>query len=172
MKMIWWKLVLGTIAVGIVILFWNIYPLWKVTKLEEEAADYMVNGKMVEAEIVLRQALKLAETHWDESNTAPVLISLAIAILFQERWEEAEGYANRALGIFKKACGPTNTSVVNSLMVLANISAGKGRHGKANSYVRQAHSILQGEETHPELSNPAIREALREQVEEWFYRKR
>jgi tetratricopeptide (TPR) repeat protein len=149
-----------------VIFAWNVYPLWRVTQLEEKASTLNTNGNYKESEAVLRKALQLAETRWDESNTAPVLYSLAISISLQERWYEAEPYAKRALVIYKRTHGPTNALVGVTLKALSDIKAGQAKYDEARAYHQELESILLKEETHPELSNPAMRESLRNYVEE------
>ena len=172
----WWKWTLviafAAIVIVIAVFIWQTYPIRKIINLQEEGAALSSAGRFEESEVRLIRALDLAETHWDESNTAPILINLAVTLAKQGRPEEAEPYATRALDIFNRLWGPTSTMAAYSLWTLYGISYDKGEYKKSDSYFRELERVLEQEETHPELGNPALREVLRKQVEAEITAKR
>lgn len=167
--MSWWVWIILAISLLAVVILWrgskSANAMIEVSNLEESATIYMGQGRNVEAEELLRQALNVAEENLSEANTAPVLLNLARAVGGQGRMEEAETYAKQALEIFKRDYGPSNTWVLASLKLLSEASNYRGKHTEAEMYLDEAAEILKKEETHPELGNPEMREDLRKAIE-------
>jgi tetratricopeptide (TPR) repeat protein len=142
----------------------SFYRIWQILRLQKKGVQLAASGELEKSEKALRKALSLAEAHWDEANTAHVLLNLAVTLVYQQRWQEAEAYGIRALETFRKHQGPTATMVAAALDTLTEISAGKKDYEAADVYFRELDEILHQEETHPELGNPELRDFLREKV--------
>jgi tetratricopeptide (TPR) repeat protein len=165
----WWVWVAFAVLLLAVFIAWRVLKtagsMQAVQGLEEAAVAYMEHGRYNEAEALLRDALKAAEADMSEGNIAPVQINLARALAGQHQLDEAESYARKALEIFKRTHGPTNTLVAYSLKLLAEINEAKGNSSEAKAYLSEAADVLRSEETNPELGNTGMREALRKAIE-------
>jgi TPR repeat protein len=161
-----WGLLITTIASAIVLALayfgWRLYRIPHILKLEQQAVQRMAAGELDKSEQISRKALSLAEAHWDEANTAPILLNLAETLRIQERWEESEQSAQRALEYFRKSHGLTSTMVALTLKTLSEVSAGMKDYHATDSYLRELTQALQQEETHPELGNSELRDSLKE----------
>ena len=158
--------VLSAVLVAIAYFGWHVYQIPRILKLQERGVQFSRLGQLEESEDTLRKALMLAGAHWDEANTAHILINLASTLRLQERWEEAEQYAERALGLFRKHGDPNSTMVAVALDSLVEINAGQDNSEKSDIYFKELVDVLQEEETNPEQGNPYLRDSLREKVDD------
>lgn len=167
--MAWWIWMSVVVVLVVAFFGWRVFntggSMLAVQDLEAAAVAYMQQGRYDKAEPVLRQALEIATSNMSEANIAPVQINLARALAGQGQFDAAESQARQGLEILKRTHGPTNTLVVYSLKLLAEISKAKGDVSSTNFFLREAADALAQEETKPELGNPEMREALRKSVE-------
>ena len=121
--------------------------------LNELAVLYHSRGQLTEAEPLYRRSLAIWEKGSEPLEVATLLNNLTRLCLDQERYEEVEFPAKRALAILQ-SLGPNNPAVANSLNNLADLHAIRRRYSEAEPLYRQASTILEkavGPE-HPEVA--------------------
>ncbi|MEP7325495.1 MAG: tetratricopeptide repeat protein, partial [Gemmatimonadota bacterium] len=98
-------------------------------------------GRYVEAEPVLREAVRLFEQARgpDDPGVASALQPLAGTLIFNEKYAEAEQLAGRAVTINEKEFGPDNPATMAALRTLASALVESGHCGEALPHI---HRIL------------------------------
>ena len=113
--------------------------------LHSLAESLVDQGKYVEAEVFLRQALALKQAELGEEHQDSASIMLGLASLLHRKgdFQEAERLAQRAVAIQKKVLGEKHPDFASTLKVLAVVLEAQGRLPEAESHLRRALSIYQ-----------------------------
>lgn len=107
---------------------------------------YVQNARYLEAELVQKKALEMAEKTFGPEHiaTANCIIYLAKIYLFEKRTSEGVALMLRALPIFEKNLGKDNPLVAALLTQIGGaIHRGEGRYSSAETYFKKALSIYE-----------------------------
>jgi tetratricopeptide (TPR) repeat protein len=113
-------------------------------RLLDEGDQEYATGNLKEAETKYRQAVKLADVTFGDTDTrtATSLTSLSNILDSTGRSLEAEQATERALTIAKRNLGPGHAYVGNTLGNLCSIELTRGQYAKAEEYGRESVRIL------------------------------
>ncbi len=111
--------------------------------LNDEAMSLYREGKLVEAEPVLKRALAVAEKELgpNNPNVGRVLYELASLYFEQGKYPEAEPLYQRSLKVAEKALRPDSPTVAFILDGLGRLYTAQGKYGQAETSFKRALTI-------------------------------
>jgi tetratricopeptide (TPR) repeat protein len=118
--------------------------------LDKLARAYQNQGRLVEAEPLLRLALSITEqAHGPEDQSVAFrLNNLAFLYTDMGRYTEAVAYYERALAISRKTIGANDPDYAQRLVNLARVHVEQGRPHDARPLLREAQGVFE----HAEMS--------------------
>ena len=101
------------------------------------------SGDYAGAEVMLREALSLIEKHAgpDHESLAVPLGTLALALHFQSKYDEAARAYERSLAIWRKRHGDSHPNVTMTLNNLGLLAHDQGRFAEAERYFRETMAL-------------------------------
>lgn len=113
------------------------------------ARSFLRRAQFAEAEILLRQALALAERTpgSDHPNVAHVLSNLAFIDAQQENMKEAEAFALRAISLWEQTPGHTYFSLIRPLLILSWLYSTQDRREEAAALFQRATGIWEQDQS-------------------------
>jgi tetratricopeptide (TPR) repeat protein len=126
--------------------------------------NYLNQGRLVEAETVLHQALALRKKilEPDHPAIAETLNSLASVYQYQGRWAESETLFAQALNTLARKLGDSHPVVASAAGNLGAVKALQGKYDEAEPLFRQCLTIREGQwgRRHPAVADAANQLAL------------
>ncbi len=113
--------------------------------LSDEAMTLFKDGKLAEAESLLKQSLAEVEKELGPKNpnVARILNELAYVDSAQGKYPEAEPLFQRAVAIVEKSLGKDNANLASVLRGLASAYAAEGKYAEAEPLFRRALAIAE-----------------------------
>ena len=140
----------------------EIYQSLTVTDLNRQAMGLQKNGRLAEAEALLRQALAGAQQTLgsDHPDTAGAMNNLATVLESEGSYGEAESLFRRSLEICEKKFGPSDLRTAMALDNLAGVLEARGDLANAEALLRRALSIAERSPRPDDAASQVIREDL------------